>query len=68
MSIVHTSMPDTKSGRERKGLNKEAQLEHRLARREVRTLDRDDEPPRYDSEGLDSEFLTVAPADPSADD
>jgi hypothetical protein len=32
-------MPDTKSGRERKGRNKRAQLETRLAHREKRSLD-----------------------------
>jgi hypothetical protein len=32
-------MPDTKAGRERKGRNKRAQLEARLARREKQVLD-----------------------------
>lgn len=52
------SMPDTKSGRERKGLNKEAQLEARLARREVRTLETDDEPMPFDRDEVESEYLT----------
>jgi hypothetical protein len=51
-------MPDTKSGRERKGRNKRRQLEDELASREV-SLDEEEEPPASD-EG-DSEFL----ADPS---
>ncbi len=49
-------MPDTKTGRERKGLNKEAQLERRLARQEVRTMGADDEPSRFDD--IDAELLT----------
>ncbi|MFC6724749.1 hypothetical protein ACFQE1_10265 [Halobium palmae] len=54
-------MPDTKNGRERKGLDKEAQLERRLNEREIRTLDReDDEPERFD--GVDGELL-VDPAE-----
>ncbi|KTG11046.1 hypothetical protein AUR64_06020 [Haloprofundus marisrubri] len=53
-------MPDTKSGRERKGRNKRAQLEHHLARREVRTLDVDDEPEIYDEvEELDEDVLNL---------
>jgi hypothetical protein len=48
-------MPDTKSGREKKGLNKRTQLDERLNRRELRTLDRDDEPSRWD--GVDGEFV-----------
>ena len=44
-------MPDTKTGRERKGRDKRAQLERRLARRDVRARVEDDvepfaEPPR----------------------
>ena len=38
-------MPDTKSGRERKGRNKMAQLVERLNQREIETLDQEDEPP-----------------------
>ncbi|MGM0604082.1 MAG: hypothetical protein ACQETB_00265 [Halobacteriota archaeon] len=49
-------MPDTKSGRERKGRNKRAQLEDRLNRKELRTLDADDELPDFGD--ADSEFLT----------
>jgi hypothetical protein len=48
-------MPDTKSGREKKGLNKRNQLDERLTRKELRTLDRDDEPSRWD--GVDGEFV-----------
>ncbi|MEZ3163697.1 hypothetical protein ABNG03_04490 [Halorubrum sp. RMP-47] len=47
-------MPDTKSGRERKGRNKRRQLENHLARRE---LDADDEPPEPYEERTDAEFL-----------
>ncbi|WP_017342317.1 hypothetical protein [Halorubrum sp. T3] len=47
-------MPDTKSGRERKGRNKRRQLENHLARRE---LDADDEPPEPYGEVADAEFL-----------
>lgn len=53
-------MPDTKDGREKKGRNKRAQLEHRLARREVRMDETEDEPPRV--ERVDSEYL-ADPAD-----
>ena len=48
-------MPDTKSGREKKGLNKLNQLDERLNERELRTLDRDDEPPRWAD--VDGEFI-----------
>ena len=53
------TMPDTKSGRERKGRNKRRQLENHLARRE---LDAADEPPEpygevADAEVTDAEFL-----------
>lgn len=47
-------MPDTKSGRERKGRNKRRQLEAELATREV-SLDEEAEPPT--PEEPDSEFL-----------
>jgi hypothetical protein len=36
-------MPDTKSGRERKGANKRAQLRRRLYGRELERLDAEDE-------------------------
>lgn len=52
------TMPDTKSGREKKGLNKEAQLETELAQRELGTVDQE-EPPRF--EDVDDELL----ADPT---
>ncbi|WP_049893671.1 hypothetical protein [Halogranum rubrum] len=49
-------MPDTKSGREKKGLNKEAQLEAELTRREL-GAETQEEPPRFGAD-VDSEFLT----------
>ncbi|WP_164974729.1 hypothetical protein [Halegenticoccus tardaugens] len=48
-------MPDTKTGREKKGRNKQAQLEARLARRDVRALNGNEEPPRLDE--FDEELL-----------
>lgn len=54
------TMPDTKSGREKKGLNKEAQLEDELTRREIRA-EGQEEPPQPSDDEVDSEFL----ADPS---
>lgn len=48
------TMPDTKSGREKKGLNKEAQLETELTQRELGAEDQE-EPPRF--EDVDSELL-----------
>lgn len=50
------TMPDTKSGREKKGLNKEAQLEVELTRREL-GAETQEEPPRF-GEDVDSEYLT----------
>lgn len=47
-------MPDTKTGRERKGRNKRRQLERRLAREELRA---DEEPPSMRPEEIDSEYL-----------
>ncbi|MDR5673127.1 Uncharacterized protein AArcCO_0264 [Halalkaliarchaeum sp. AArc-CO] len=52
-------MPDTKTGRERKGRNKRRQLERRLAERELRA---DEEPPAMRLEEIDSEYL-VDPSD-----
>ncbi|SNR35334.1 hypothetical protein SAMN06264855_103111 [Halorubrum vacuolatum] len=49
------TMPDTKSGRERKGRNKRRQLESRLNERE---LEAPDEPPEPTMEEIDSEYLT----------
>ena len=49
-------MPDTKSGRERKGRNKRRQLENHLARRE---LDADDEPPEPVVDAADAEYLAA---------
>ncbi|MFB6108004.1 MAG: hypothetical protein ABEJ82_04070 [Haloplanus sp.] len=45
-------MPDTKSGRERKGRNKRAQLRRRLYRQELEALDADDDLPDF---GADDE-------------
>ncbi|QKY20221.1 hypothetical protein B4589_007460 [Halolamina sp. CBA1230] len=47
-------MPDTKSGRERKGRNKRRQLESRLASRDAET-EFDDELPEPDA--ADAEYL-----------
>lgn len=47
-------MPDTKRGRERTGRKKREQLRRQLARRELETLDEDDDLPEYppsDAEG-----------------
>lgn len=49
-------MPDTKTGRERKGRNKRAQLESKLNARELELLGERSEPPEPDR--VDSEFLT----------
>ena len=43
-------MPDTKSGRERKGRNKRRQLERQLNQRELLA---DDEPPEQEIEEID---------------
>lgn len=56
MGIANTTMmADTKTGRERKGRNKTAQLEAKLFRRELHTMDAT-EPPEPDR--VDGEFLT----------
>jgi len=47
-------MPDTKSGRERKGRNKRRQLESRLNERELQAAD---EPPEPSMDEIDSEYL-----------
>ena len=54
-------MPDTKSGREKKGKDKRRQLENRLAKRE---LTAEDEPP--EPEGIDGDLL-VEDVDADAD-
>ncbi|MFB6127735.1 MAG: hypothetical protein ABEJ79_10650 [Halolamina sp.] len=56
-------MPDTKSGRERKGRNKRQQLESRLYRREVETLDEETELPDFDAADPDSELLASPEVD-----
>ncbi|GAB7094834.1 hypothetical protein JCM30237_19870 [Halolamina litorea] len=48
-------MPDTKSGRERKGRNKRRQLESRLASRDVETRGEAEELPEPDA--ADAEYL-----------
>ncbi|WP_418281475.1 hypothetical protein [Halorubrum sp. DTA98] len=47
-------MPDTKSGRERKGRNKRRQLESRLNERELEAAD---EPPEPSTDDVDTEYL-----------
>ena len=46
-----TTMGDTKTGRERKGLDKLAQLERRLAEAELEGLDEPAELPEFDGDG-----------------
>ncbi|QLG29091.1 hypothetical protein HUG10_16830 [Halorarum halophilum] len=57
-------MPDTKRGRERQGRKKREQLERRLNRREVETIDDEDEP-EYPPTELEADLLS---ADAEADD
>ncbi|MFB6123053.1 MAG: hypothetical protein ABEJ78_06315 [Haloferacaceae archaeon] len=52
-------MPDTKSGREKKGENKRAQMRERLYDRELETLDGEEELPDLTDE--ESEFLADVP-------
>ncbi len=52
--LSRVTMPDTKSGRERKGKNKRRQLESRLNERE---LDAADEPPEPTLDEVDSNYL-----------
>ncbi|SMO47329.1 hypothetical protein SAMN06264867_102289 [Halorubrum cibi] len=52
--LSRVTMPDTKSGRERKGRGKRRQLENHLTRRE---LEADEEPPEPTLETIDSEYL-----------
>jgi hypothetical protein len=49
-------MPDTKSGRERKGRNKRRQLRQELYDAELDTLDDDDDLPPFEPDG-DRPFL-----------
>ena len=59
-------MPDTKRGRERQGRKKREQLERRLNRREVETIDDGDEDePEYPPTELEADLLS---ADAEADD
>ena len=48
-------MPDTKSGREKKGLNKQDQLHTQLYERELEVLDEEDDEPSLDD--LSGEFI-----------
>jgi len=48
-------MPDTKTGREKKGQNKRSQLTDHLVDRELAALDGEDEPP--EPETAEGEFL-----------
>ncbi|WP_411965326.1 hypothetical protein [Haloferax sp. YSMS24] len=48
-------MPDTKSGREKKGLNKRSQLTERLYERELAVLDGEDDEPEL--EEFEGEFI-----------
>ncbi|ELZ94819.1 hypothetical protein C440_07082 [Haloferax mucosum ATCC BAA-1512] len=48
-------MPDTKSGREKKGLNKRTQLTERLYEQELEVLDEEDDEPMLDE--TSGEFL-----------
>ena len=49
-------MPDTKSGRERKGRNKRSQLRQKLYDAELNVLDDDDDLPPFEPDG-DRPFL-----------
>ena len=49
-------MPDTKSGREKKGKNKRSQLVRRLYRRELREMERENDEPDQKAE-TNGEFL-----------
>lgn len=61
--MAQLAMPDTKSGRERKGRNKRRQLESRLYRRDLEAREGDHEAPTFDdlADEVDSEFLTEPP-------
>ncbi|WP_191965802.1 MULTISPECIES: hypothetical protein [Haloferax] len=48
-------MPDTKSGREKKGLNKRTQLTERLYEQELEVLDGEDDEPSLDD--ISGEFI-----------
>lgn len=55
-------MPDTKRGRERQGRKKREQLERHLARREIETIDAEDEP-EYPPADLESDLLSTPASD-----
>lgn len=59
-------MPDTKSGRERKGRNKRRQLESRLASRDAETSFEDTELPEPDA--ADAEYLVDPDGGEGAED
>jgi len=46
-------MPDTKSGRERNGRNKRAQLRQQLYEQELETLDEDAELPEFGEDAVE---------------
>ncbi|SEK27549.1 hypothetical protein [Haloferax larsenii] len=50
-------MPDTKSGREKKGLNKQSQLTERLYEQELSVLDGDEEEDEPSLEDTSGEFI-----------
>lgn len=50
-------MADTKRGREREGRKKREQLEARLTKQEIESLDDDGELPEYPPEDLDSNLI-----------
>lgn len=50
-------MPDTKSGRERKGRNKRRQLEFELASRDAETIGDDEAPEVKPVDAADAELL-----------
>jgi len=51
------TMPDTKSGRERKGRNKRRQVESELASRDVETIGDNEAPRVIADDAADAEFL-----------
>lgn len=55
--MTRMTMPDTKSGREKKGLNKQAQLDASLYEQELEVLDDETDEPRLDELGGSGEFI-----------
>ncbi|CQR51096.1 MULTISPECIES: hypothetical protein [Haloferax] len=60
-------MPDTKTGREKKGLNKRTQLTERLYERELSVLDENDDEPPLDAANDDAEGEFLADELPEDD-